>query len=463
MSTSSSGSEVKLRRVLKLRDLIIYGIVLIQPGASLSLFGHASDISKGHAVTTILIAMVAMVFTSFAYGRMAYRHPEAGSAYAYVGRGLNPHLGFVAGWSMFLDYLIVPIICNIYVSIAAHHLLPMIPFRIWVVFFVTATTYLNLYGIKLTSRVNFGLLLFMSAVVFYFMAAAVRYVFMKEGIDGLFSLEPFYQANTFTWGAVGAGTAFMALTFIGFDGLTTLAEEVENPRRNVMLATVFTCVITGIWSGSQIYLAQLSWPDWMSFTRGITDELVRNNALDTAIMAVAARVGGHFLDIVLSILLMVASIGSTITGQAGLARLLYGMGRDRILPKKFFAHLDGKYAGPSYNVLLIGVLTLIGANLLKFEECGRLINFGAFLAFMGVNLASINACFFKAERRDLKTFVTGVLPGAFGFVFCLVIWSSLPLKTFVVGGSWMLLGIVYLVVKTGGFREEAVKIDFTEA
>lgn len=454
--------DVRLRRVLKLSDLIVYGIILIQPVAALPLFGHANQISQGHAAATIALAMLAMLFTAISYGRMANRFPAAGSAYTYVGRGLNSHLGFIAGWSMFMDYILVPILCVVFTSIAANHLLPFIPYQVWIVVFAGGFTLINLRGIKVTARTNWVLMVFMSAVVFWFMAAAIRYVFVQEGITGLTSVRPFYSPESFSWEVVWAGTALAALTYIGFDGLTTLSEEVENPRRNVLLAAVLTCLITGLWSGSQVYLAQLAWPDWQSVTAGLTDETARNNALDTAIMAVANRVGGNLLDSVLSFTLIVGSIGSGVTGQVGAARLLYGMGRDRVLPRGFFAYLDPKTASPSRNLWLIGVLALTGAAFLNYEECARLINFGAFLAFMGVNLASIREYFIRKPDKSLKGFFKDFLPPAIGFSFCLLIWSSLPLKTFILGGAWMAVGVIYLAIRTKGFREKVEMRAFNE-
>jgi len=459
---AENSSEIKLRRVLKLSDLVIYGIILIQPVAALPLFGHANNISKGHASTTILIAMFAMIFTAISYGRMANKYPAAGSAYTYVGRGLNSHLGFIAGWCMFLDYLLIPILCVIYTSITAHHLLPVVPYFIWIIFFALGFTALNLKGIKVTSRANWVLLIVMSVVVFYFMIAAVRYILFKNGLGGLFTTQPFYHADTFSWDVIGSGTALAALTYIGFDGLTTLSEEVENPRRNIMLAAVLTCLITGLWSGSQVYLAQVSWPDWNSFTQGLTTDAARNNALDTAIMAVANRVGGFRLDATLSFILLVGSVGSGVTGQVGAARLLYGMGRDKIIPKRFFAHLDKKHAGPTYNIMLIGLLALLGAATLNYEESARLINFGAFLAFIGVNIASMREYYFKNKVKNFKSFMINFLPPAIGAFICFLIWKSLPLKTFIIGGSWLLIGLVYLVIRTGGFRQKMDMIDFSE-
>jgi putrescine importer len=454
-------SEIKLKRVLSLNDLIIYGIILIQPVAALPLFGHANDISKGHAVTSILIAMVAMIFTAISYGRMANRYPEAGSAYTYVGKSLHPYLGFVAGWSMFMDYLFIPILCVIFTSIAANHLLPFIPYYFWILFFVTGFTLLNLNGITLASKTNWILMIVMSVVVFYFMAAAIRYIVIKNGLGGLFSSRPFYNPDTFSLGSLGSATALAALTYIGFDGLTTLSEEVKNPRRNVLLAAVITCLITGIWSGAQIYLAQVSWPDWASFTRGMTDETAKNNSLDTAIMAVANRVGGTLLDASLSFILLLGSVGSGVTGQIGASRLLYGMGRDGVIPKKIFGHLDKKHSSPNYNVIIVGGLALIGAILLNYEQCANLINFGAFFAFMGVNIAVIREYYFKVKEKSVKSFFMNFLTPLTGFLICLIIWLNLPGMTFVIGGSWMLIGILYLAIRTKGFRKGTVMIDFS--
>lgn len=462
MADQKNTSDVKLLRVLSLGDLVIYGIILIQPVAALPLFGHANNISKGHAVTTIIIAMVAMILTAISYGRMANRYPSAGSAYTYVGKGIHPYLGFVAGWSMFMDYMFIPILCVIFTSIAANHMLPFIPFHFLIFFFVIGFTLLNIKGVKMASKTNWFLMIIMSVVVFYFMAAAIRFIIIKYGIGGLFTLRPFYNPDTFSLGAVGSATALAALTYVGFDGITTLSEEVKNPRRNIMIGAVLTCLVTGVWSGAQIYLAQISWPDWASFTQGLTDTAARNNALDTAIMSVANRVGGSLLDGSLSFILLLGSIGSGAAGQLGASRLLYGMGRDGVIPNKIFGHLDKKHSSPNYNILIVGSLALLGALLLNYEEAARLINFGAFFAFMGVNVASIREYFFKVKEKTIKGFLLDFLPASMGFLFCLIIWLNLPLKTFIIGGSWMVVGIIYLAVRTNGFRESNVMIDFSE-
>jgi putrescine importer len=155
----------RLRRVLRLPDLILYGIMVIMPIAPIPLFGLAQKLSDGYAVTTILIAMFAMLLTAVSYGRMASLYPVAGSAYTYVGRGLNAHLGFLAGWAMFLDYLIVPLLCTIYGALTVQRLVPGVPYAVLALLFAGGMTALNLRGIRSTTRANFVMLVVMCAVV----------------------------------------------------------------------------------------------------------------------------------------------------------------------------------------------------------------------------------------------------------------------------------------------------------
>ena len=113
---TTTATVPRLRRVLTLWDLILYGVIVIQPVAPMSIFGVLSERGRGHVVTSILIAMVAMIFTAFSYGRMARAYPSAGSAFTYVGREINPALGYITGWSMVMDYMLNPMICIIWLE-----------------------------------------------------------------------------------------------------------------------------------------------------------------------------------------------------------------------------------------------------------------------------------------------------------------------------------------------------------
>jgi putrescine importer len=446
----------RLRRVLTLSDLIFYGLILIQPTAPIPLFGVAQKLSNGHTVTVILLAMLAMVVTAFSYGRMAAVYPSAGSAYTYVGKAINPHLGFLVGWAMLLDYILQPLLNVIWISVALHsRYIHQIPYPVVALVVVVFLTVLNLTGIKSSAQINKLLLFAMCSVLAVFFYFAIRHLFHLDGWGGIFSTQPFYDPKTFNPRYIWGATSFAALTYIGFDGITTLSEDVENPRRNVLLATVLVCVLTGIFSGIEVYLGQRIWPDWHTFPN-----------LETAFMDVCRRVGGTGLFEAMGIILLLAALGSGLTGGLGAARLLFGMGRDGVLPRSFFAHLQPKTNTPTYNIILIGAVAYVGAVVLNYvgnayEHAGELLNFGAFLAFMGVNL-SVFWQFAILMRKERKPRIAAdIVVPLIGFAFCAFIWWNLNTLAKTVGGIWFLLGFLYLILTTRGFRKTPKVIDFS--
>ncbi|HVN79906.1 MAG TPA: APC family permease [Terriglobia bacterium] len=459
MNKSISQTEVypdstipRLRRVLSLWDLILYGIVAVTPSAPVTVFGLALVMSRGHALDTILIAMVAMVLTAFSYGRMAALYPSAGSAYTYVGRGLNPHLGFLAGWAMLLDYLFIPLFCVIYGTLAFQRLLPQVPYIVFAAFFAGIMTYLNLRGIKATARTSEILVGAMGLVLLTFIALAVRYMLFHQGWKSLFTIRPFYNPSTFEFHSIATATSFAALTYLGFDSVTTLAEDVKNPRRNVLLAVVLVCAFTGIFGGLLVYLAQLVWPDYQTFSN-----------VETAFMDVTRRVGGVALFQAMAILLVVANIGAGLTSQVGAARLLFGMGRDNVFPRKIFAYLDPKHNTPTINIWIIGLVAFFGSLVMSYELTAEILNFGAFLGFMGVNVATVWQFYVVKQQGRKKRFLADLVVPGLGFLFCLWIWWNLAWPAKIAGGTWFVLGIIHLAAQTRGFRKTPVLINFSES
>jgi len=466
-SASGTAAQPRLTRSLGLGDLIFYGIVLIQPVGAVGIFGLADQMSFGHVTTSILIALVAMLLTAMSYGRMAGLYPAAGSAYAYVGRGLHPHLGFVAGWAMFLDYMVIPIISVIYGALSMQKIVDELApgftakvvsglglhfnaqktgFVFWVFLFLFLMMLFNLRGIKWTAHANVILTVVMCLVVAMFVVEAARYLWMRQGLAGLLSTKPFFDPHTFNLRAVGMATSLAALTYIGFDGITTLAEEVKEPKRTVPLAVVLVCLFIGVCAGLQTYLAQLAWPDYNTFKDP-----------NTAFFDVCKLVGGATMLNAMALILAIACIGSAWTGQVGAARILFGMGRDKALPG-FFARLN-RQKNPVLNIWIIGILTLIGSLLLRYEDAVDLVNFGALIAFMGVNLAVIREFWLRrpvGHRRNL--FLDLVAPG-FGFLTCLGIWIGLPILAMKVGGIWLAAGLIYAGFNTRGFTKPPKMID----
>ena len=451
MELNTEANPPHLRRILKLWDLVFYGVVLVQPIAPVGIFGIVQKLSRGHVSTAVLAAMGAMLLTAFSYGRMAGIYPSAGSAYTYVSRGLNPYVGSLIGWAMVLDYLLIPVINVIYAALAFKRLFPAVPYAAWAVLIIGVTTFLNLLGIRFTARANEVLLAAESVVVVAFLFTAVRYLLHLHGLGGLVSLQPFYNPKTFDFRAVRTATSLAALTYIGFDGVTTLAEEVENPRRTVPVATVLVCLICGILSALEVYLGNMVWPDYHTFPN-----------LETAFIDVCLRVGGVALFQAMAVILIVACFGSGLAGVAGAARLLYGMGRDNFLPRTFFARLDSRRDIPEFNILLIGLLTLIGSLAIGYERAAELLNFGAFLAFMGVNLACIQQLCIRPQVGRRRHLLTDLFLPGLGFLFCFGIWWSLPMPAKWAGGVWFMAGFTYAVIRTRAFRLEPPKMDFPD-
>jgi len=449
-TTPTSANAPRLKRSLTLWDLILYGVIVIQPVAPMSVFGVLSNRGHGYVVTTILIAMVAMLFTAISYGRMARAYPSAGSAFTYVGQEINPGLGYVTGWSMVMDYMLNPMICIIWISQQAHVFAPGIPYWGWAIIFALVFTGLNIQGVKTSARVNTALAAGMGVVIALFFVAAARYIF-GHAHDAADLTRPFYDPGSWNTKAVLGGTSIAVLTYIGFDGISTLSEEAENPRRNILLATVFTCLVIGILSALEVYAAQLVWPASEPFPN-----------LDTAFTFVAGRAWKPLFGVV-GFTLLVANFGSGMGAQLGAARLLFGMGRSNALPKSFFGAVDPKRRVPRNNVMFVGGLALGGAFLLPviagqatgYELGANLLNFGALLAFMGVNAAAFVRYYLHEKDKKLMN----LLPPVLGFVICALLWLNLSTKALIFGSIWMAIGIAFGAWKTKGFRGELVNFD----
>jgi putrescine importer len=451
---TSPAPQARLHRTLRLWNLIIIGMVIIQPTAPMGIYGVISNKAHGHVVTAILIAMVAMLFTAISYGRMARIYPSAGSAYTYVGQEMHSALGYVVGWGMVMDYLINPLICTAFCAQAAMNILPGLSFYVWILFFATFFTWTNLRGIETSARMNEALCAGMVVVVVLFLAVVARAMWGIHHDPGYF-IRPFYEAANFKTSNIFAGTSVAVLTYIGFDAVSTLSEEVENPRRNILLATVLVCLIAGVLSGLEVYAAQLVWGS-KPFAG---DDVV------SAFAIISRQAGGVILFQIVNFTLLVANMGSGMGSQLAAGRLLYGMGRGNALPKSFFGAIEPKRRIPRNNIVAVGVFALVGAGFLQFfsdrlgggayEIGAQCLNFGAFIAFMGVNAASL----VHHLRHDSRKTLSGVLVPVLGFVICAFIWIHLSDPALVLGAVWMTAGIAYGAVRTRGFRSELVTFE----
>jgi putrescine importer len=421
-----------LKRTLRFADLVLYGIILIQPTAPMPSFGVIYQEARGHVVTAILLAMVAMLFTSVSYGRMARAYPHGGSAFLYVGKEIHPSLGYLTGWCLVMDYVINPLICTIWCSRAAMNFLPSVPYFVFAIFFAIFFTALNLNGVEVSARINAGMAAALGIVIVLVLAAATRWLLHLAHPGSAFFLRPFYDRSTFASGRLLRGTSIAVLTYIGFDGISTLTDEAKDPGRSVPRAIVLTCLITGILASLEVYAAQLVWPRGRAFPE-----------VDTAYVHVAGVMGGPMLFLIVNAALLLANIGSGMASQLGAARLLYAMGQDGALPRRFFASIDRKNRIPRNNVLLIGAVCLAGALIFSYQLGTELLNYGALLAFMGVNFASI----LRGWRYGRFAQWLPMLLSLGGLVTCFFLWINLGLLARIAGTGWALIGILLWVAR----------------
>lgn len=425
-AVSELGAGTTLKRSLRFRDLVLYGIILIQPTAPMPSFGVIYQEARGHVVTAILCALVAMLFTSMSYGRMARAYPQGGSAFMYVGRELHPSLGYITGWCMAMDYVLNPLICTIWCGKAAQNFLPEVPYVLWAIFFASLFTILNLRGVETSARINAMMAAALGVVILLVVASALRYLFLLPHQQGAFYTIPFYDPKTFSSGSLFRGTSIAILTYIGFDGISTLTDEAKDPARNIPRAIVMTCLITGVLASIEVYLAQLVWPTGMAFPN-----------VDTAYVSVAGRAGGTFMFALVNASLLLATIGSGMASQLGAGRLLLAMGQNGAIPRQFFGAVHPKNRIPRNNILLIGAICLAGALVFSYELGTELLNYGALLAFMGVNLASALLAWRAAKLKQWWPILSSLI----GFAVCFFIWLNLGHLARVVGTAWAAVGI----------------------
>jgi amino acid transporter len=467
-SAPSGTGAVRLHRTLGLWNLIIIGMVIVQPTAPMGIYGVISNKGHGHVVTTIFIAMVAMLFTAIGYGRMARIYPSAGSAYTYVGQEIHSALGYVVGWSTVLAYLLNPLICTAFCAKAAMNILPgvlnMIPglsnispglsFYVWIVFFAGFFSWTNLRGIKTSAQLEEAMCAGMTIVVLLFLGCVARYVWGIHHDPGFFT-HPFYDPAYFKASYLFAGTSVAVLSYIGFDAISTLSEEVKNPQRNIMLATVLVCIIAGLLSGLEVYAAQLIWGS----------KPFASDQVESAFAMVSGKAGGVILFQIINFTLLIANMGSGMGSQLAAGRLLYGMGRGNALPKSFFGVIEPKHRIPRNNILLIGAIAVAGSALMEifsaklgggaYEIGAQCLVFGTLIAFMGVNASSFAHQLRHPESRGPVRIAVPIL----GFLICAFLWSSVSLSSMIVGGVWMVIGIAYGAVRTHGFQSELVNFD----
>ncbi|MGH8191056.1 MAG: APC family permease [Rhodanobacteraceae bacterium] len=427
---SGSGYRQELERTLELRHLVVYGMIFMVPIAPWAVYGFVSRASFGMVPLVYLVGIVAMLFTALSYKQLSGAFPVAGSVYSYVQRGLNPYVGFIAGWMILADYLLIPALIYTFSANWLQGLMPGVPTFVWVLAFVVFNTAVNILGIRLQARANFVLLVVELIALGVFIALAIDFVFVRGRGAGGWSVAPFYQPQHLNWNFVATATSIAALSFLGFDAISTLAEETREPCKAIGNATVLSLLLLGAIFMVETYLAALVHPDYATLGAKL------------GFFQIARQVGGPALYVALILVNVIAAgIANALAAQSAISRILYSMGRDRVLPGAgFLARVHPRWKTPVNATLLVAVLSVLLALTIPEEALLKLVNFGALTAFMLLNV-TVFVYFYIKQHRHRQVFRYVLFP-LLGLLIVAFVWSGFDRITFLIGGSWLALGLI---------------------
>jgi putrescine importer len=423
-----------LNRTITLWPLVLFGIAYVTPFIVLTTFGVFSQASNGTLASAYALTTVAMLFTALSYAKLARLYPQAGSAYTYARHAIGGRVGFMTGWALLLDYFFLPMVVWLFGTAYLVDAFPGVPGWVFLLGFIALTTGLNVLGISVATRLSLALIAFQMLVLIFFVLFSLTTVAQDSGAASLLSADPFWNSGT-TFAAISAGAALTAYSFIGFDAVSTFAEETRDPSRTVPRAIVLTAVLAGLIFVLVAYAVQLVHPG------GEFD-----NA-DSAALGIAQEISGDFFAAVFLATVIVAQFTAGIPIQAAGARLMYAMGRDGVLPRRFFGFVHPRFRTPMLNILLTGAIGML-ALVLSVTTSTSFINFGAFTGFAMVNV-SVIALYLRDRSRNPLSWV---LQPLIGLLVILWLLTNLDTRALTVGVIWAIVGFGWLAYLTRGFK-----------
>jgi amino acid transporter len=434
MSLQEFGYKEQLNRALSTGDLVIYGMIFMVPIAPFAVFGFVWNEAKGMVPLAYLVGLIGMFFTALSYAAMSRAFPLAGSVYAYAHRGLHEIAGFFSGWLILLDYILVPSLLYLISAAALRPIFPAVPVWLWLAGFISFNGIVNLIGIEFTARVNRYMLIMELAALGLFVVLGLVALHRGAGAGGL-TLKPIYDPAIFSWSTVAGATSIAVLSFLGFDGISTLAEENRGDQNAVGRATVLSLILVGGLFMLQTWIAT-------DLARGM-----RFASADTAFYEVAERAGGASLRLVTILATVIASAtANAMAAQAAVSRILFAMARDGKLPA-ILAKVHPRYKTPYMSTLAVALISLMVGLLFadRLDDLSRVVNFGALTGFVLLHLSVINHYFYRRRSGDWLRHVVFPLTGLAIIVYVLY---EMDRAAKILGACWIAIGVVYYVVLT---------------
>ncbi|CAJ1820451.1 APC family permease [Aeromonas salmonicida] len=435
-----SQQPVRLKKTLSMWQVVVMGLAYLTPMAVFDTFAIVGDITEGRVATAYLLALGGILLTAFSYGHLVRKFPSAGSAYTYAQKVFNPYIGFMVGWSSLLDYMFMPMINILLAKIYLTAMFPGVDPWIFIFGLVTVMTFLNLRGINLVANFNGLIVVIQLAIITLFIGLMGWGIYQGEGAATLMSSRPFHFESASVV-PLFTGATILCFSYLGFDGLSSLSEETPNAGKVIPRAIVLTALIGGVIFVVVSYCLQLYFPD-----------LARFKEPDAVLPEIALYVGGAFFQSVVLVCTTVAVLASGMAAHAGVSRILYVMGRDRMIPERVFGYIHPKYRTPAINVLMVGCLALSAVSF-DLDTALALVNFGALVAFTFVNLSVIGQFWVREKRnKSIKDHLLYLLLPLLGAATIGALWINLEQSSLELGLIWAGLGVTYLFLRLAVFR-----------
>lgn len=443
-SLEQFGYKQELRRGMGLWDVVLYGVLFMVIIAPHSIWGLVQQDALGMSTLVYIVGFIAIFFTALSYVRMSNKFPIAGSVYSYVQRGINPHVGFISGWLILLDYCITPALLYVMVANWGTMLVPNSPWYLWVIVFVVFNTFVNIRGISMTRGIDFVIFAVEILAVIAFIALGCNFI-MGGGGAGEFNADPLWQPGKVDAHFLAAGISIAALNFLGFDGISTLAEETNEPQKNIGRGILIALGLIIVCFVAQTYIASLVQPDWQSWSP---------EHAENAWFYGCEMIGGElFRNIMLIINIVAIGIANIMNAQLAASRLLYSMGRDKVIPS-IFGKVHPKYQTPWVGALFIGAVALVLSLVLTMADLATLVNFGALASFIMLNFAVFWYFFIKEKKRySFGNIVKYLICPWLGILILGYVFTGFDVMTYALGVTWFIIGFIICAVKSKGFKE----------
>lgn len=430
---------IEFKKSLNLYGVVFLGLAWMTPMIFFTVYGVAFEAAGGMLAAAYIVAFIAIFFTAYSYSRMVKAYPISGSAYTYTKKAINPKVGFLVGWALLLDYIVSPIIACLTFGLFLNAQFPSVPVFVWIILLNLILAFVNIIGIKSVARVSGFSVIFQIIFILFFCVFVAKDIISGGNGLSLLSLQPFIPSD-FSVSTILSGAALICFCFLGFDAVTTMAEETVNPRKTIPKAIFLIVTIAAVLYISISYLTQVAYPNFMY------------NNVDTASFELITMVGGNILSALFTTVLIVAIFTQGVSSVTSVTRFLFALGRESILPNKVFGYLHPRYKTPVINIVFVSIISFFSIAI-DLDTAVTFVSFGALTAFTFVNISVIAHYYVRNKKRSVKeTFLYLIFPliGA-----CFIGWllTLLEKQTLIIGIGWIVVGFIYMGVRSAFLKK----------